>query len=322
MTFDGRLKPTALSLDEVLRGPYEALDPGDLRALFRDPYAAIYDHDGHADDTPPLAEELDPVPGFVRAHPLPDGRQSERPDRRGLLPGQCPGGDDGPAAWVLTATVRGTGPNPAAPRVEVIDAFLNPVPAEVLANGNGTFTVQAVGLRPDGDYYLRVFGAGTGNYELDAGFGKTPVDIGDVRGRHPGRPDRGPPVRALRRPAAALRDQPVGDRGRRVVGDADHHRRGRAGGLLPDRGRRGDDSAVSVLLPPGEYTVRVTAGPGSVGPVGYCVRGLGLSDPIGPVLDSATLQPQYRNPSDPTTYLYPTGTVTIDPYLWVLAFTF
>jgi hypothetical protein len=38
------------------------------------------------------------------------------------------------------------------------------------------------------------------------------------------------------------------------------------------------------------------------------------------VIDSGTLAPQYQNPTDPTTFLYPNGTVTIDPYLWTLPF--
>ena len=55
----------------------------------------------------------------------------------------------------------------------IIDRDGNVVPAQVLANGDGTFTVQAVGVKPGGWYFLKVGpdtsagSAATGNFALD-----------------------------------------------------------------------------------------------------------------------------------------------------------
>jgi hypothetical protein len=316
VTFDARLRPTAVPLDVVLRGAYEGLDKNAIHDLFVDPENVYYYDDLHTDDRPWFAVELDPVEGFARGtryravYSLTDATDQDFYAIR----------SPESATGVLTATVRATGPNPVAPRLKVLDPRRRTIhAAEVIANGNGTYTVQVTGVRPDATYYLWVAGGGTGNYELDAGFGTTPIVLRTFA------------AGTLATPAAAHQyalyvAQPqlfginlsatgaAGSAAALTITDA----AGRVVYTLT-AAAGSTTSAVSVLLPPGEYTVRVTAAPG---PVAYRVRGLGLSDPIGPVVDSATFQPQYKNPADPTTYLYPTGTVTIDPYLWALRLTF
>lgn len=321
VTFDARLRPTAIPLDAVLRGAYETLDKNAIHDLFVDPGNVYYYDDEHTDDRAQLAVELDPVEGFPRdtryraVYSLTDAVDQD------FYVIESPEAADRRAAWVLTATVRGTGTNPAAPRLTVLDSRRRPVPAEVIANGNGTFTVQATGLPPGRTFYLVVAGGGTGNYELDAGFGNTPIALRTFAAGTLADPTSAheyalyvaqPQLFGINLSATGS----AGSSAMVSIADAS----GRVVYTLT--AAAGDTtSAVSVLLPPGEYTVRVTAGPGSVGHVGYRVRGLGLSDPIGPVVDSATLEPQYQNSADPTTYLYPTGTVSIDPYLWALTFT-
>jgi hypothetical protein len=319
VTFDARLRPTAISLDAVLRGAYESLDKNAIHDLFVDPENVYYYDDEHADDRPRFAIELDPVEGFAldtryrAVYSLTDVTDQD------FYAIRTPESSDRKATWVLTATVRGTGLNPVAPRLTVLDSRQRPLPVEVIANGNGTFTVQATGVRSDATYYLKVAGGGTGNYELDAGFGATPIALRTFAAGTLAVPTTvhqyalyvaQPQLFGINLSATGA----AGSSAVLTITDA-------AGRTVYSLTAVAGDttSAVSVLLPPGEYSVRVTAGPGSIGPVGYHVRGLGLSDPIGPVLDSATFQPQYRNPTDPTTYLYPTGTVTIDPYLWALA---
>lgn len=71
------------------------------------------------------------------------------------------------------------------------------------------------------------------------------------------------------------------------------------------------------LLAPGEYHVVVRA-VGASTPVSFAVRGSGFSDPIGPQPSDSATAPQYTDPSAPGRYLYPDGTATTDPYLWIL----
>src|SRR5262249_32488360 len=57
---------------------------------------------------------------------------------------------------VLTATVRELHENGVLPVVELFGHNQAPLPADVIVNGNGTYTVQAEGARVGDDYYARV----------------------------------------------------------------------------------------------------------------------------------------------------------------------
>jgi hypothetical protein len=314
-TFDALLKPTALSLDEVMRGPYETLKPEEQQKLFTDPNSVFFDDDLHTNDEAAFAVNLRPGLGtpsdrhLQATASLSDGTDADwyrvrTPDS----PTNSP--------WVLTATVRAVSPNGVVPRVEVYDGNLVRVPAEVIANGNGTFTVQATGVPPGGrSYYLRVFSpTATGNYAVDVTFGTAAADLKPL--------------------ASATLTTPASTAGFKLyVGQTQLlsttlTATGAAGGvrmeivnaagvvvhsLFAAAGDTG--SGVSALLTPGEYAVRFTA-VGATGPLAFTLRGAGLTDPIGPVKDSATLAPQYQIGTSPPVYKYPDGTVTSDPYLF------
>jgi hypothetical protein len=82
-------------------------------------------------------------------------------------------------------------------------------------------------------------------------------------------------------------------------------------------GATGDTfSAVTGFLPPGEYRARIRA-IGSTNPIGFRLIGSSVSDPIGPQISDSSSAPLYLDPWDPEYFLYPTGTVSLDPYLWV-----
>jgi hypothetical protein len=74
-----------------------------------------------------------------------------------------------------------------------------------------------------------------------------------------------------------------------------------------------------VLLAPGAYTVRFSVlTPGGVpGSLSFQLRGVSITDPIGPVITDPTDSPMYTNPGDPFTYYYPDGTVSANPFLLV-----
>jgi hypothetical protein len=74
------------------------------------------------------------------------------------------------------------------------------------------------------------------------------------------------------------------------------------------------------LLEPGQYSVVFSAvgafDPGAA--LSYTIQGDVLSEPIGPIVHNPTYQPIYLGPPGPiTTYLYPNGTITTIPFLWV-----
>ena len=74
-----------------------------------------------------------------------------------------------------------------------------------------------------------------------------------------------------------------------------------------------------VLLSPGAYVVRLsvlTPG-GAPGSLTFKLRGVPITDPIGPVITNPTYAPMYTNPGNPFTYYYPDGTVTASPYILV-----
>ena len=318
-TFDARLKPTALSLDAVMRGPYESLKPEEQAKLFTDPAAVFFDDDLHTNDTVAFAVNLRPGPGnpsdrhLQATASLSDGTDVDwyrvrTPDAANNRP------------WVLTATVRAVSPNGAAPRVEVYDGNLVRVPAEIVANGNGTFTVQLPGAPPGGrSYYLRVFSpTAVGNYAVDVTFGTAAADLKTLASAtlptptstagfklYVGQTQLFSTTLAATGATGAVRMEVVNAAGVTVYS------------LLANVGDTA--SGPSLLLTPGEYAVRFTA-VGASGPLAFTLRGAGLTDPIGPVKDSATLAPQYQTGTSPPEFTYPPGDVTTDPYLFWLWF--
>ena len=76
----------------------------------------------------------------------------------------------------MTVTGRATEVNGLMPAVAVFDRDQNPVPALVLAHGDGTYTIQVADARPGQDYFIRVSadptsGKVVGNYDLDVEYG-------------------------------------------------------------------------------------------------------------------------------------------------------
>lgn len=325
VTLDRLAKPTATPLEKVLTGPYDSLSYEDQYALFTNPNGAVFADDLHTDDTAAAANALPTVPGYAantRYQTIASLADAADVDVYRVTAPRS-------TSVVLTASVRAVSPNGLPPRVEVLDANLNRVPVTVLANGNGTFTVQAAGLPGNrASYDVRVFApnGSAGNYALDVQFGTTPAASREfAAGTFAAPGDQlGATLYVAQTQLFGLTLSATGSGGavRMTITNA-------AGAvvyqLLASAGET--VSGVGVLLPPGEYRVTFTAvaGAGGAGPASFSLRGATLSDPVGPVAGDPTLAPQYKAPAPgptpaPPQYLYPTGTLTTDPFLWTFVF--
>lgn len=326
ITFNNLLQPTILPLGRVLRGPYESLDDSDLQDVFTDPQGGFYNDDHGSDDSAALAGALKPMPGFPdKSRYTITGSLSSATDTDfySLL---APQSDTGTVT--LTTVLRAIGPNGTTPRVQmfrVIDEAtmtLEPVAASILANGNGTFAVQAVGVPANTDYVLRVSNApAPGNYALEASFLTRPALVTTFSS---GTVATGSKLHSTLFVArsqvfgfALSATGPVGASVQFSLINA----AGRSVFSLTTTA--GDTvTATTPLIAPGKYRLRViTAGP--AGAIDFSLSGGVITDPIGPQPVNSTTAPQYQNPTQPGSYLYPTSptTQTTDPYLFLPWFT-
>jgi hypothetical protein len=212
-----------------------------------------------------------------------------------------------------------------APRVTILDSDQNVVNAQVLANGDGLFTIQASDLKSGGRYSLQVSSAGSsagvGNYALDAEFGATAANLSSFAG---GSVSASAPQQSYDFYVAESQlfqfllsasgvGAPTGSAVQMTIKDAN-------GGVIYSLTAAAGDTVSSnaLLLTPGAYTLRfaVLAPPGVAVPtLSYSLMGESISDPIGAVVNDPTTQPIYTSPTTPGSFQYPTGTTTKSSYL-------
>lgn len=315
VTFDGLLQPTPLSLDAVLRGPYDALSPQDIISLFKNPTGTGFNDDGGTNDTIGKATLLSTSPGFAANTRFRTTAGVSTSTDVDFYQIKAPSTSNN-AAVVLTATVRAVAPNGAVQRIELYDSRQARIPATILANENGTFTVQAAGLPSNTVYYVRVGGGAAGNYQLDIGFGsKTTEQNTFSAGTIPAGGQLAAPLYIAQTQVfgfALTATGPTGSPIQMSIVDAT----GRV--VFTLTGLAGDTvTGVTGLLAPGEYTIRMTS-PGSSAPIGFTLRGTAITDPIGPQPQDSSTAPQYGDPQTPGGFLYPGGTSTLSPYLFGL----
>jgi predicted Zn-dependent protease len=315
ITFDNFVEPTGISVDEVLRGPFERLSTTDLEDLFEHPDRAYYREDGGADDSAAGADILRPTYGptslarFSTTASLYPVADVDYYSIRAPLAGPR-------VPLTLVASVRAIGPIGVTPQIEILDRNQQPVPVEVLVNGAGVFAVQATGVKSGQRYFLRLAGPGTGNFNLEAAFRTRPVALQPfaadaVDSAHPDSYK----LYAARSQLFGFTLSAIGDPGaavRMTITNKD-------GGIVFDLTASAGEtlSGLSTFLPPGEYTVRVTS-VGTVDPVAYLIRGAVQTDPIGPQPGNSQLAPIYQDPIDPSQYLYPGNVRSPDPYFWMI----
>jgi hypothetical protein len=315
VTFGSHVKTGALTVEQVLRGPYDSISAADLANLYQNPSGTLYNDDGGTDDTPGGADDLPGVYGpSFSGHFHATGSLTTASDvnyYRILAPAGAHHN-----GLTLVARLRAVGPNGVTPQVAVFDTNLNPVPTQVLVNGAGDYTVEVTGAAPGHRYYLKVTGSQAGNYQLDAAFRSAPVSItpfasGTAAGS------------AVDYKLYAARTQlfgitlsatgPAGAQVRMTISDA-------VSGLvvLDMTAQAGSTvSGLSTFLAPGEYNVQVTS-TGSASPVEFAVAGSVVTDPLGPQPGGTALGPKYPDPNNPGGYLYPGGIASTQPYLWLL----
>lgn len=333
--FDARTTIGAAQLDAVVRQTYNYLSPDDINAIFEDPQGALFHVDDHTDDTFATAAPLQAAGAYGTDAPMRttaslsdrtdvDFYQFEAPD----------GGDSGTPETtdqplVMTVTVRATEVNGLMPHATVFDEDQRPVPALVLAHGDGTYTIQVPDARPGSDYFVEVSADATsgkvvGNYDLDALFGHvvaTPSTFvgSTLEGRNPGSSYELVVTQtqlfdfllstssAAAPPTTALNLTIIDSAGR----------------LVATRTAEVGDTAGGdpVLLAPGTYQARFTVvapGQGPLPPVTFLLYGASLSDPIGPALDDPTGNPI----ASPTTAALAAGLPPMlgsseQPYFWL-----
>jgi hypothetical protein len=306
-SFDARSTVSPDAIDRLARQSYSYLSPADIRAIFLDPVGALFHVDVHTNDTFATAEDLDPAGAYGSEAPDRITASLSDPTDVNVYRIETPevdqgnGGDSSPPL-VMTVTVRATQVNGIMPTVAVFDEDRNPVPALVLAHGDGTFTIQVSQVQPNSDYFVRVSadpssGKVVGNYDLDVDYGHTdaaPITFlnGSLGG--PGQPQSYDLVvdetqlfdLLLTATGSAA---PQGADVRMVLTDGQ-------GRVVAERTAKAGETAGGdpVLLPPGVYQATFIVDAAGAAPstaMAFRLYGASLTDPIGPALDNTTLRP-------------------------------
>jgi hypothetical protein len=203
---------------------------------------------------------------------------------------------------VMSVLVWGTDVGGLDPVASVFDAQGNAVAAEVLVNENGSYVVQVANAPPNVDYYISVraeqpSGAhGVGTYFLGIGFGTKQVNLQSYTNGTLTQDSRDN-FRTVQVNQSQLfhlvlsvngDPAPVATAVKMTVYDS-------AGNIMAALTvLNGETQSITLFLPVGTYTVRFAGGTrdGSALPsTGFALRGLNLSDPIGPQTTNPTLAP-------------------------------
>jgi hypothetical protein len=318
VSFDGANTVSEATLNAVAMGPYQLLGANDLAKLLKNPNGALVNVDNGANDALATATALTPVVAV---------NGGTRYEAIGSIPA---GGADRdfyrlttPAVGqksVLTVNVWALPGQNVRPRVAVYDATGNVVATSILVNDNGSFTVQATGLSSTSTYFVEVSGAdgAKGNYFMTATFGDKATVLqqlaqGQLTQSASTRTDKlyVGQAQLFHFILSANNNAAAQASVRMTITDA-------FGNVVFELTARAGETvtAPSVLLKPGEYNVQFAAlGDLSV-PLAFALAGDRIGDPVGPVVDDPTLEPIYRDPIDPTLFLYPGGVSSVNPFLW------
>lgn len=314
VSFDDRNIVDESRLEQVMTGPYDGVSPRDIADLLLKPNSARFNDDVKSNDTFGTAATLSPTAGFSQnSHYRITASKSDSSDVD-YYKFKSPSTTNGEPV-VLNATVRAVDPNGAVQRISVYDSHQTLIPATILANGNGTFTIQAVGLPANNDYYVRVGDGEVGNYLLDLAFSQRATQLTTfAEGVIPTDTDLSTTLYIAETQVfgfALTASGPVGVRVRFSIYDVSGNM------VFSMDGLTGDTlSSVTGFIAPGEYRAELSVLGGSV-PVDFRLSGSSVTDPIGPQMSNSATEPLYQDPWNPEYYLYPTGTIAFDPYLFV-----
>jgi hypothetical protein len=327
VTFDATNTVTPAILDQVLEGDYGTPDTTVVDAILRNADIGLLNNDKHSDDTATAAVRPVSTPGYApNSHYDVLGSLSDLTDTD-FYRIRSPHDFVGPSG-VMTVVVRALDDGGVAPSVSILDGDLQaPVPARILTNGDGTYTIEATGIAANSWYYLRVPGDSSiqvvGNYELVVDFPGKPTDLstfafGTIDG--PASPrdfdlyvadsqlfelllSAGPAATA----GATVRMVVSNSSGVQLYSIA----------ALAGQTVSGDD----LFLTPGTYTIQFVV-VGANAPMEFVLSGESISNPVGPSLADPTLQPIFTAPGSPGVpplHAFPGGAVTTRSFLLVAA---
>jgi len=336
-TFDANLTVDQAKIDAVAGGAFRFLGPNELEDFFtgndddREDGGSdvpLFGDDLHGDDTQQKATELETQQGFVEGSRYEVVASIADEIDTDYYKFKSPDAVDGPSS-VMTVFLRSLEAGRLIPRVTVLDEDGNLLPAEILVNGKGEYTLQVTGGQPDTEYLVRVEAAdpnglfATGNYQLTIVFGGVSTDLLTFAN---GTLDASQTNNAHTLFVAqteffhlALDVAPVSTTAPTLVWarilDANDQEVFRLASLPGDS--RTDSG---LFLAPGTYTVEVngTALDGSpLENISYTLRGTVVSnllaiDPLDPTDDP------FRCPDGSGAFCYPGNIVSQNPYLWDL----
>lgn len=314
--FDNTSSVSDQVIGALLSGPFNRLGPDAIDAFFRNSGDVLVSGE-EAVETPATATPLAGTAGYsgTRFEAVASITKTEDVDvYRVVAP--ATGG-------VLTATAWTPDRTGFQPRVAVLDANGAAVPARVLANGDGTSTLQVDNAAAGATYFLRVTldAAATqdkGNYFVAAGFGSVASPLSTFARGALHEADRTATSRVYVGQAQLFHfvlTAGPGNEGtsvRMTITDAGETV------VYAVEARAGQSaSRSSVLLRPGAYTVRVEVENPGGPPITYTIRGSVQSNPVGPATIDPTLAPRYVVPPPPdttaTTYAYLPVALDYDP---------
>lgn len=329
--FGSRNTMSIAQVDQFIRGPYDHLDSREidnvLHYLYNQNGNGLLDDDGF-DDDPTGANVLEPIRGNVRVTHFGTVSSLLTPTDVDFYRFVVPSGTAAPMS-VLTATVAGLDVIGTVPRLTVLNGNLQPVAAEVLAAGSGTFTVQATGLVAGATYYVQVaanlnaaFPAGNYALSLDLG-GRLAVLESFASGIAAPQPAAGQPA-PIARTLQVLRPQMY--QFLLATNTATEAGRSVAMSIVDATGRVVLSMTVAagsvasspvVLLTPGLYSIRVhELGAGQ--PIAFQLRGKVLTDPIGPAVNDITATPRHVRSAVLESVGVDTTRPVVPPYPWSL----
>jgi hypothetical protein len=265
----------------------------------------LLNNDLHTNDVPAVAAVLQPLLGAQQADARFDYAFRERirdswdvDYYRVQAPAVAEGGQ-----LTLQAMIWGVGDSTLIPRVTVLDAALNAVPAEVLVNDGGSYTIQVRDAVPGATYFIKAAAANpsgannVGNYFLGLDFAPRPVELAEfVEGTLDEGSKQSASTLTLTKSqifhfvlSAAVANPAVESAVRMTVYDA-------AGNMLLSMvAGAGETVTRDLFLPRGTYLVRFAAGTRTGAPLpalAYDLVGGSLSDPVGPEADDPTADPE------------------------------
>ena len=298
------------------RGAFGFLSNDEMLGFFRGGERPMLNDDRHQDDrfessqNMPTAAGYEPntrfrIVGSISDASDVDHYQFTSPDLAGDQP------------TVMTVVVTSLDPGRLIPKVTVYDRSRTPLDGQVLANGDGNYTVQIPEVTPSARHFLRLEAAeqagpfSTGNYRVTVMFGHrlteletfvpaaTPSESGPQAYRlHVAQPQ-------LFHFALAAESTDVQEAAVVVmaVTSPDQQEIYRVA-VRPGETR----TASSVLLAPGSHLIEVfplTLDGGAVDPIPYSIRGLSVSEPIAVVPADPTADPVVECPDVDEAFCYP-----------------